>query len=61
MTKEEFALHYHEIKLDLELFRRTGKSFQNFFELVMQKADASFVMVKPMGKINFAAGRLLSS
>lgn len=51
MTKEEFALHYHEIKLDLELFRRTGKSFQDFFELIMQKADDSFVMVKPMGRI----------
>jgi hypothetical protein len=37
--------------LELELFRRTGKSFQDFFELIMQKADASFVMVKPMGNV----------
>jgi hypothetical protein len=51
MTKEEFALHYHEIQLDLTLFRRTGRSFQDFFELIMQKADASFMMVKPMGRI----------
>ena len=50
MTNEEFAFHYHEIKLELELFRRTGKSFQDFFEQIMQKADPSFIMVKPMGK-----------
>jgi hypothetical protein len=50
MTKEEFALSHHEIKLELELFRRSGKSFQDFFEQIMQKADSSFIMVKPMGK-----------
>lgn len=50
MNKEEFALSYHRMQLDLELFRRTGKAFQDFFELVMQKADSSFIMVKPMGK-----------
>jgi len=51
MNKEEFSLHYHEIKLEVELSRRTGKSFQDFFELIMQKADSSFVMIKPMGNV----------
>jgi hypothetical protein len=51
MTKEEFSLIYHEMKLELELFRRTGKSFQDFFEQIMQKADASFQMIKPMGTV----------
>ena len=50
MTNEEFALYHHEIKLELELFRRAGKSFQDFFEQIMQKADSSFIMVKAMGK-----------
>lgn len=49
MTSEEFAFHYHEIKLELELSRRTGRSFQDFFEQIMQKADPCFMMVKPMG------------
>jgi len=51
MTKEEFSLHYHETKLEVELFRRTGRAFQDFFEQIMQKADSSFVMVKPMGRL----------
>jgi hypothetical protein len=50
MTKEEFALHYHWLKLELELFQRTGKAFQDFFEQIMQKADPCFVMIKPMGR-----------
>lgn len=50
MTKDEFALSHHELRLELELSRRSGKSFQDFFEQIMQKADPSFVMVKPMGK-----------
>jgi hypothetical protein len=50
MTKEQFALYHHEIKLEVELYRRTGKSFQDFFEQIIQKADPSFIMVKPMGK-----------
>jgi hypothetical protein len=50
MNKEEISLIYHPIKLELELYRRTGKAFQDFFELIMQKADPSFIMVKPMGK-----------
>ncbi len=50
MTREEFALHYHAMKLENELFRRTGKAFQAFFEQIMQEADPSFVMVKPMGR-----------
>jgi hypothetical protein len=50
MTKEEFALSHHELKLELELFRRTGKAFQDFFEQIMQKADPSFIMIKPMGR-----------
>ncbi len=50
MTFEEFALYHHQIKLELELFRRTGKSFQDFFEQIMQKADPSFIMVKPIGR-----------
>jgi hypothetical protein len=49
MTKEEFALRHHEIKLEVELFRRAGRSFQDFFEQIMQKADSSFLLVKPMG------------
>jgi len=51
MTKEEFSLHYHQLKFEVELSRRTGKSFQDFFELIMQKADRSFAMVKPMGRV----------
>ena len=50
MTKEEFALSHHEIRLELELSRHTGKAFQDFFERIMQKADSSFLMVKVMGK-----------
>lgn len=51
MQKAEFALHYHEMVLQCELFRRNGKSFQDFFELIMQKLDPSFMMVKPMGRV----------
>jgi hypothetical protein len=50
MNKEEFSLIYHQNILELELFRHTGKAFQDLFELIMQKADPSFIMVKPMGK-----------
>ncbi len=50
MTREEFALHHHRLKLELELYERTGKAFQDFFEQIMQKADPSFVMIKPMGR-----------
>ncbi len=50
MTKDEFALSYHEMRLELELVRLSGRSFQDFFERIMQKADASFHMVKPMGR-----------
>ncbi|HSB14648.1 MAG TPA: hypothetical protein VLE22_09325, partial [Bryobacteraceae bacterium] len=50
MRKGEFDLNYHELRLELELFRRSGKSFQDFFEQIMQRADSSFIMVKPMGK-----------
>ncbi len=50
MTREEFALHYHELKLGRELSRRTGKAFQDFFEQIMQQADPSFLPIKPMGK-----------
>jgi hypothetical protein len=50
MTKEEFSLHYHEIRLELELSRRTGQSFQDFLEQIMQKSDPSFLLVKPMGR-----------
>jgi hypothetical protein len=50
MTSDEFTLYFHEVMLELELSRRTGRSFQDFFERIMQKADPSFVMVKPMGK-----------
>jgi hypothetical protein len=49
MTKDEFGLIHHELRLEVELFRRCGKSFQDFFEQIMQKADSSFIMVKPMG------------
>jgi hypothetical protein len=50
MTKAEFALSYHELKLEVELHRRSGRSFQDFFEQIMQKADPSFLMIKPMGR-----------
>lgn len=50
MTTEEFALHYHESMLKLELFERTARSFQDLFEEIMQRADPSFMMVKPMGR-----------
>jgi ABC-3C protein len=50
MTQEQFTLYFHETRLELELFRRTGKSFQDFFEQIMQKADPTFIMVKLMGK-----------
>jgi len=51
MTREEFALHHHRRELELELYRRTGRAFQDFFEQIMQKADPGFVMIKPMGKV----------
>lgn len=50
MTREEFSLHYHELRLEVELSRRVGRAFQDFFEQIMQKADPSFIMVKPMGR-----------
>jgi len=50
MTREEFGLSHHEIKLELELYRRVGKSFQDLFEQIMQKKDPSFMTVKPMGR-----------
>lgn len=50
MTPEEFSLSHHEIKLELELYRRVGKSFQDLFEQIMQKSDRSFLAVKPMGR-----------
>ena len=48
--REEFSLSYHEIKLELELYRRVGMSFQDLFEQIMQKSDPSFLPVKPMGQ-----------
>ncbi len=50
MTNEEITLDYHQIKLKCELFERTGKSFQDFFEQIMQMVDPSFKMVKPVGR-----------
>jgi hypothetical protein len=50
MNKVEFGLSYHEMMLELQLFRRSGKTFQDFFEQVMQKVDSSFIMIKPMGR-----------
>ena len=50
MTREEFSLSHHEIKLELELYRRVGRSFQDLFEQIMQKCDPSFLTVKPMGR-----------
>jgi hypothetical protein len=49
MTREQLALYVHKLKFDVELYRRTGKSFQDFFEDIMQLADSSFQPVKPMG------------
>lgn len=40
----------HRLQLEIELYRRTGRSFQDFFELIMQKHDCSFLPVKPMGR-----------
>lgn len=51
MTREEFSLSHHEIKLELELYRRVGRTFQDLFEQIMQKHDPSFLMVKPMGRV----------
>jgi hypothetical protein len=51
MDRQEFALAYHQQRLELELFRRSGQSFQEFFELIMQKTDKSFLMVKPSGVV----------
>jgi hypothetical protein len=51
MTREEFSLVHHEIKLRLELHERVGRSFQDLFEQIMQKYDPSFVAVKPMGRV----------
>jgi hypothetical protein len=50
MTPEEFSLSHHAIKLELELYRRVGRTFQDLFEQIMQKSDSSFLMVKPMGR-----------
>jgi len=50
MTREEFSLSHHRIKLELELYRRVGRSFQDLFEQIMQKHDPSFAVVKPMGR-----------
>lgn len=50
MTQNEFALHYHKLRFDLETLRRTGDAFQGLFESIMQKADSSFMTLKPMGE-----------
>lgn len=50
MTREEFSLSYHETQLELALYRRVGRSFQDLFEQIMQKGDPCFLMVKPMGR-----------
>lgn len=51
MDRQEFSLTYHELRLEVELFRRTGQSFQEFFERIMQKFDKSFLMVRPSGSV----------
>jgi|HubBroStandDraft_2_1064218.scaffolds.fasta_scaffold07715_3 hypothetical protein len=51
MDRQEFALVHHQLKLELELFRLTGQSFQGFFERIMQKSDKSFLVVKPSGVV----------
>jgi len=49
MTGEELALKFHKLKFEVELYKRSGKSFQDFFEQIMQLSDSSFLPVKPMG------------
>ena len=51
MTREELALTFHQLQFKVEVCNRTGKSFQDFFEQIMQLADSSFQPVKPMGKV----------
>ena len=51
MDSQEFTLNYHELKLEVELSRRNGLSFHEFFERIMQKFDKPFLMVKPSGRV----------
>jgi hypothetical protein len=49
MSPEEVALLWHEQSFRLACHEKTGVEFQGFFEAIMEKADDSFVKVKPSG------------
>src|SRR6266702_3014674 len=51
MTREELALYVHRLNFNVQLCRRTGKSFQDFFDDIMQLADNSSQPVKPIGAV----------
>ncbi len=46
----DFELHYQNLRFQNECLKRSGSSFQAFFEAIMTKADPSFVTIKPWGK-----------
>jgi len=50
MDGQEFDLYFHRLRFDNECFRRTGTSFQSFFEDIMSRAQPTFVTVKPWGR-----------
>ena len=49
MSPEEIALLWHEQRFRLACHEKTGAEFQSFFEAIMEKADGSFIKVKPSG------------
>ncbi len=50
MSPEEVALVWHEQSFRLACHEKTGTEFQSFFEAIMEKADDSFIKVKPSGR-----------
>jgi hypothetical protein len=51
MTPEETGRHYHYLAFKVACHERKGTAFQTFFEQIMLKHDATFIAVKPAGKI----------
>jgi hypothetical protein len=51
MTTEEIGRHYHYLAFKVACHERKGAAFQSLFEQIMLKHDASFIAVKPAGKV----------
>jgi hypothetical protein len=49
-TPADGALYVHYLKFKNECLSRDGFEFQSFFEGIMEKADPTFIKVKPSGR-----------